>query len=70
MIFDFYLKEIKIEDACGREKNMIISNENNTRITSPNFPGYYPPHQDCTWTIVTTENRRIELKIHIHSINR
>ena len=42
---------------------MVITHENNTRITSPNWPKPYPPSSDCTWKIIAPIGAKIELKL-------
>ncbi|KAM4722919.1 CUB domain-containing protein 2 [Rhinophrynus dorsalis] len=33
-------------------------------LSSPNFPGLYPPHTECCWLIVVSEGSTIQLSFH------
>ena len=52
-----------MNDACGSNAPMVIKIEDDTDITSPNYPRDYPDNLDCTWTIVATNNppRKVHL---------
>jgi hypothetical protein len=42
---------------------MVVTQESNTHITSPNFPKPYPPNSDCTWKIIAPKDAKIQLKL-------
>ena len=44
---------------CG-EKGSSLGRAN---ISSPNFPGSYPPHLDCRWEIGGEEGIRVRLNL-------
>ncbi|XP_060104406.1 cubilin [Heteronotia binoei] len=47
--------------ACGG--NIYISQSNPSGyVSSPNYPGNYPPHADCVWTITVLYGEAVELK--------
>ncbi|XP_067664499.1 cubilin-like [Haliotis asinina] len=46
---------------CGGTVN--ITTTDYTTITSPNYPGPYPNHQECSWTIHAPANTNIEAKV-------
>lgn len=47
--------------ACGG--NIYISQSNPSGyISSPNYPGSYPPHADCVWTVTVLYGEAVELK--------
>ena len=43
-----------MNDACGDNGPMIIKIEDDTDITSPNYPRDYANSLSCTWTILAT----------------
>uniref|UniRef100_A0A8D2IQV5 Cubilin n=1 Tax=Varanus komodoensis TaxID=61221 RepID=A0A8D2IQV5_VARKO len=47
--------------ACGG--NIYISQNNPSGyISSPNYPGNYPPHADCVWIIIAPSGEAVELQ--------
>ena len=50
-------------DACGADSPMVITAQNSTDISSPNFPENYPNNMNCTWLIVAHNNATIELSL-------
>ncbi|XP_061441668.1 cubilin [Rhineura floridana] len=47
--------------ACGG--NIYISQSNPSGlVSSPNYPGNYPPHADCVWTIIAPYGDAVELQ--------
>ncbi|XP_053326300.1 CUB domain-containing protein 2 [Spea bombifrons] len=37
-------------------------------VSSPNFPGQYPPHTECSWLIVVSEGSTVQLTFHFFSL--
>ena len=52
-------------DACVGTRTMVIKIEDNTDITSPNYPRNYPNNLNCNWKIEGTNDppRKIRLTI-------
>ncbi|XP_053120680.1 cubilin [Hemicordylus capensis] len=47
--------------ACGG--NIYISESSPSGfVSSPNYPGNYPPHADCVWTIIAPYGKAVELQ--------
>jgi hypothetical protein len=42
---------------------MVITQENNRHIVSPNWPKSYPPNSDCKWKIIAPKGAKIQLKL-------
>ena len=47
--------------ACENNSTMVITQQNELTITSPNWPNPYPPHSDCTWEIIAPRGVEIQL---------
>ena len=56
--------------ACDNNQTMVITMENATDITSPNFPNNYEINMACTWHIIATNDTRIELSVEGYEIER
>ena len=57
-------------DACGNGGAMVITVQNNTVVSSPNFPEDYPNNMNCTWHIVADRNNLIELSLKGHDLEK
>ena len=42
-------------------------NNETLEVTSPNFPGNYPPNTDCDWYFISQEEERI-IEVHIDEL--
>ncbi|XP_053675116.1 cubilin homolog [Anopheles nili] len=63
----FELSWESIDPICGGS----ISVESHGIITSPGYPGNYPPNRDCKWYLQAAQGRRIQftfftMKIEVH----
>lgn len=50
---------------CGRQLT-----ESTGTLTSPGYPGSYPPNADCIWVITAPRGHYIELKFKIFDIHK
>ena len=62
---NFIVVAYNMTEACIEILPMVIKIEDNTDITSPNYPRNYPNNLDCTWKIFGTNDppRKIRLTI-------
>ena len=70
----FFIKSketgVDMMDACGTGSAMVITIQNNTFVSSPNFPSNYPNNMDCTWHIVADHDKGIELSLKGHELEK
>ena len=52
-----------IEDACGNNKPLKITNSTAGFIQSPNYPENYPNNADCSWLIELIPGTRLQMYI-------
>uniref|UniRef100_A0A8C5R8E7 CUB domain containing protein 2 n=1 Tax=Leptobrachium leishanense TaxID=445787 RepID=A0A8C5R8E7_9ANUR len=57
------LEEAVIQARKGVKCGGILSSSGGN-LSSPNFPGLYPPHTQCSWLIVVSEGSTIQLTFH------
>ena len=50
-------------DGVARDNVMVITAQNNTDISSPNYPDNYPENLNCAWRIVADYNVGIEIML-------
>ena len=55
--------DVDMMAACNNGIPMVITIQNNTDISSPQYPGSYPNNLDCTWHIISEHDKRIELSL-------
>ncbi len=52
------------QNACNGGSVTIFASSEPQRISSPGYPGGYPPNQICQWTIHNQDGFHIKLRIH------
>jgi len=52
-----------IEDACGNNKPLVITNSTEGFIQSPNYPENYPSNANCSWLIELIPGTRLQMHI-------
>ena len=63
MFLKFNEDDVEMMAACGPGSIMVITEQNNTYISSPKYPESYPNNMDCTWDIVADYDKRIALSL-------
>ncbi|XP_027036187.1 uncharacterized protein LOC113664759 [Pocillopora damicornis] len=61
-------KKVEVKETaneCGRQLT-----ESTGTLTSPGYPGSYPPNADCIWVITAPRGHYIELKFKIFDIHK
>ena len=41
-----------------------------TEITSPNFPGLYPPDKTCVWRLCPPRSNRLKFRFNMFQLNQ
>ena len=54
-----------MNEACAGSDPMVLKIDDDTDITSPNYPRNYPNNLNCTWQIVATSDppRKVRLTV-------
>ena len=57
------LSEPTTSGGCENESPLVFTSNNQTEITSPNWPDMYPPLCNVTWILIASPEEQIKLSV-------